>query len=97
MSEKPTKWQAQQIAQALGSHEIYVSHKVLVFTDELTAVEVTYRCDHPEYQGGVFNEVHDTETLIGGGRAHPIVDAPASDYTSVSDLLDAAQGGQLSA
>ena len=91
MSDTPTKWQAQQIAQTLGAHEIYVSHKVLMFTEKHTVVEVTYRCDHPEYQGGVFNEVHDTSELIGGGRAHPIVDAPASDYTSVQSLIDSTE------
>lgn len=72
MSVIINKWISGQIAEAIGAHEIYVSHRVLVFNDKRTAVEVTYRRDHPAYVGGVWIEVYDTEELIGGGVAEPI-------------------------
>ena len=80
--KNPTKWQAQRIARAIGAHEIYVSHKVLVFTEKYTVVEVTYRQSHPSYIGGTWNEIHDTAELICGGRAEVIEDAPKGGTAS---------------
>lgn len=43
----------------LTDHPAYVSHRLVAQYEGFTLVEVTYRVDHPDYEGGVELECWD--------------------------------------